>query len=101
MATNDWSEISMDPPNKEQERAEEEFREALIKYMKSCDNFSEDNMLLHFEVITISIPSGMTDARAVERIAHQSSLDFPFVYQLGALEYCGAWLRNQAGQSDD
>lgn len=76
---------------------EDEFREALIKYLRAEDSLSDDSHLIHFVVIANSV--SMTDPE-IERVATKSDSGLTFTHQMGLMEYAQANFRQRAAADD-
>jgi hypothetical protein len=69
---------------------EEEFREALIKYLKANDALSDDSLLLHWYVIAASQSMKDDDTSSISASPNNGN---PFAMQLGMVEYARTWLK--------
>jgi hypothetical protein len=71
-------------------KAEDEFREALIKYLRANDALGEDSFLVNWYVITAS--ENMKDSD-LSSISAMPSNNNPYAMQLGMVEYVRTWLK--------
>lgn len=63
---------------------EDKFREALIEFLQAEDCLSADSFVTHFYVVATSESMKDSDTSLLSTCP---STGFPFVYQMGALEY--------------
>lgn len=80
----------------DERKAEDQFRQALIKYLKANDALSDDSILTHWYVIVASENMKDPEVSSVSAMPDETN---PFPMQMGMVEYARVWLKTDLART--